>query len=115
MPSPRSRGRHYKIYPARASREFPAPLFPDSDNLASVRLRRFFTAIRYYWITTKGYRLRPWASPYIRWRMETFYGAEAENLTRAKFLHILWRDRQRMRRFLAWITERHRAQHTPGV
>ena len=31
-------------------------------------------AIHYYWITTKGYRLHPWDSPYVQWRMETFLG-----------------------------------------
>jgi hypothetical protein len=80
-----------------------------------VRLRRFFTAIRYYWVTAKGYRLRPWASPYIRWRMETFYGAEAAELDAAKFFRILWRDRARMRQFIAWVGERRRAQRRSGV
>lgn len=80
-----------------------------------VRLRRFFTTIRYYWITAKGYRLRPWASPYLRWRMETFYGAEAAGLDASKFLRILWRDRQRMRRFITWVGERRRAQRHRGV
>ena len=37
-------------------------------------------ALRYYWITAKGYRLRPWKSPYIQWRLETFYGKEAADL-----------------------------------
>jgi hypothetical protein len=80
-----------------------------------VRLRRLFTTIRYYWITAKGYRLRPWASPYIRWRMETFYGVEAAGLDAAKFLKILWRDRARMRRFITWVGERRRAQRRHGV
>ena len=80
-----------------------------------VRLRRIFTAIRYYWITAKGYRLRPWASPYIRWRMETFYGAEAAELDRRKFWRILWRDRARMQRFIAWIAERRRSVRSRGV
>jgi hypothetical protein len=83
--------------------------------LLPVRLRRFFTAVRYYWITTKGYRLRPWASPYIRWRMETFYGAQAEGLDARKFCRILWRDRARMRRFIAWVSERRREQRARGV
>jgi hypothetical protein len=80
-----------------------------------VRLRRFFTAIRYYWITTKGYRLQPWASPYIRWRMETFYGPEAAELDARKFFHMLWRDRARMRRFITWVGERRREQRHRGV
>ena len=83
--------------------------------LVPVRLRRLFTTIRYYWTTAKGYRLRPWASPYIRWRMETFYGAEAAGLDAAKFLKILWRDRIRMRRFMTWVGERRLSQRRHGV
>ena len=37
-------------------------------------------ALRYYWIVAKGYRLHPWASPYIQWRMETVFGKEATGL-----------------------------------
>jgi hypothetical protein len=68
-----------------------------------------FSALRQYWIAAKGYRLRPWASPYIQWRFETFYGAEAANLTAAKLFQILWRDRARMERHLEWVAEMKRA------
>jgi hypothetical protein len=63
------------------------------------------TAMRYYWATTKGYRLRPWASPYIQWRLETFYGSQAANLNGRQFLGLMWRERARMRRFLKWVEE----------
>lgn len=69
------------------------------------------TALRYYWITTKGYRWRPWRSPYIRWRLETFFGASAaEGVTAGGFLALLWRERARLRRFLRWVAERQAAQ-----
>lgn len=64
-------------------------------------------ALRYYWMIAKGYRLRPWASPYIRWRMETFFGAAAHPLTPARFARLMWRERRRMREFLLW-TESYR-------
>jgi len=67
-------------------------------------------ALHYYWIISKGYRLRPWASPYIRWRMETFFGADAADLDARKFFGLLWRERARMERFLAWVAERRREQ-----
>ena len=67
-------------------------------------------ALRYYWIISKGYRLRPWASPYIQWRLETYLGKEAANLDRAKFLSLLWRERWRMKTFLDWVADRRRAQ-----
>jgi len=66
-------------------------------------------AIRYYWIIAKGYRLRPWASPYIKWRLETFFGKDAANLDARGFVSLLWRERGRMSRFLAWVAVRNKA------
>lgn len=63
-------------------------------------------ALRYYWIVAKGYRLAPWRSPYVRWRMETFFGEEAANLTARKFFRLMWRERARMERFLEWVAFR---------
>ena len=65
-------------------------------------------ALRYYWIISKGHRLRPWTSPYIQWRMETFFGAEAADLTAGKFLRLMWRERERLERFLTWVSEQRR-------
>ena len=71
---------------------------------------RMFNALRYYWIISKGYRFRPWASPYIQWRLETFFGSEAADLTAAKFFSLMWRERARLERFLEWVAERRKAQ-----
>jgi hypothetical protein len=65
-----------------------------------------FNALRYYWIISKGYRLRPWKSPYIQWRLETFFGADAAHLSASEFFRLMWRERARMKRFLAWVQER---------
>jgi hypothetical protein len=67
-------------------------------------------ALRYYWVIAKGYRLRPWASPYIQWRLETFFGKDAADLDISRFLQLIWRERERMERFLEWVRERRRAQ-----
>ncbi|HLJ41469.1 MAG TPA: hypothetical protein VKT50_08260 [Candidatus Acidoferrales bacterium] len=67
-------------------------------------------ALRYYWMVAKGYRLRPWRSPYLQWRMEAFFGAEADNLDARKFLRLVWRERARMKSFAAWAAELRRAQ-----
>lgn len=69
-----------------------------------------FNALRYYWITTKGYRLCPWKSPYIQWRLETFFGKQAADLDARKFFTLMWRERARMERFLDWVDDRHCAQ-----
>jgi hypothetical protein len=70
-----------------------------------------FNALRYYWIISKGYRLRPWKSPYIQWRLETFFGQEAAELDARKFFRLMWRERVRMERFLDWVNERRHATH----
>jgi hypothetical protein len=67
-------------------------------------------ALRYYWIVTKGYRLAPWESPYIRWRMETFFGPEAADLGAGKFFRLIWRERARTKRFLRWVAQRRAAR-----
>ncbi|MGA9568774.1 MAG: hypothetical protein WBS17_01710 [Candidatus Acidiferrales bacterium] len=67
-------------------------------------------ALRYYWITARGYRLRPWASPYLQWRLETFFGKDASDLDASKFFGLMWRERARMERFLEWVGDRRREQ-----
>src|SRR6202163_2937053 len=69
-----------------------------------------FAALRYYWITAKGYRLRPWASPYLRWRLETFLGGDMHSLGPVEFFAITWRERAHFSDFLAWTAERRKAQ-----
>ena len=71
------------------------------------------SALRYYWITARGYRLRPWASPYLRWRLETFFGPSAANLGARDFIRLLWHERARLGRFLAWVDEMRRLSHHP--
>ena len=61
-------------------------------------------ALRYYWIISKGYHLRPWASPYIQWRLETFFSKDAANLDAGKFFALMWGERARMERFLEWVS-----------
>jgi len=64
-----------------------------------------FSAFRYYWVAARGYRLRPWASPYIRWRMETFFGGDMHSLGAAEFFRLIWRERERLERFMTWADE----------
>ena len=69
-----------------------------------------WSALRYYWIAAKGYRLRPWRSPYLQWRMETFFGKEAQGNDAGTFFRLLWRERARLIRFLRWSEERRAEQ-----
>jgi hypothetical protein len=70
-----------------------------------------WNTIRYYWSVARGYRLKPWKSPYMRWRFETFLGKEADNLTARKFFHLSWKYRKNLAAFVDWATERRRFQH----
>jgi hypothetical protein len=62
-------------------------------------------ALRYYWTASKGFRLQPWNSPYVRWRMETFFGPEADRLTARLLVRLLWRERRRLQEFMRWTSE----------
>ncbi len=62
-------------------------------------------ALGFLWTASRGYRLRPWRSPYLRWRLETFSGIPAETITRSIFCKYLWRERKSIWRFLKWGAE----------
>jgi hypothetical protein len=50
----------------------------------------------------RGYRLTPWRSPYLKWRIETFEGLHAESIGFGEFFSFTWRHRKSLARFLAW-------------
>jgi hypothetical protein len=54
------------------------------------------------WRLSKGYRLRPWRSPYLRWRIETYLGIHADRITAGDFFKIAWRERHGFLRYLRW-------------
>jgi hypothetical protein len=58
--------------------------------------------LRFLWKASKGYRLRPWASPYLKWRIETYWGWHAEDIDARKFWTFLWEHKTEMFRFLRW-------------
>lgn len=58
--------------------------------------------LTYLWRASKGYRLRPWASPYIRWRIETYWGIHAETIGFREFVSFGWTHRRELWRFLRW-------------
>ena len=59
----------------------------------------------FLWRATRGYRLFPWRSPYLRWRLETYTGKPAETVTGGDFLRLALRDWRQMLRFLRWTSE----------
>jgi hypothetical protein len=61
--------------------------------------------LRFLWNATRGSRLRPWRSPYLRWRLETYSGKAAETLTARDFLLFGWSEKGQFLRFLRWTGE----------
>ena len=58
--------------------------------------------IRFLWRASKGHRLTPWRSPYLCWRIETYWGLHADRIARADFLRFMWQRRADLLRFLRW-------------
>ena len=54
------------------------------------------------WRLSKGYRLAPWRSPYLRWRIETYSGLQADRISPGAFWRFTWRNRHELIRFLRW-------------
>ena len=79
--------------------------------LGNAQGREMLKTVMYYWNAARGYRWKPWKSPYMRWRFETFLGEEAAELTARKFFRLAWKYREYMERFVDWASERRRIQH----
>ena len=60
--------------------------------------------LRLLWRMTRGYRLRPWQSPYLRWRIETYQGWHADEITFGKFWSFAWQNRRELVRYLRWAS-----------
>jgi hypothetical protein len=58
--------------------------------------------VRFIWNATRGHRLAPWRSEYLRWRIETFSGKRAETLRTRDVLAFLWNSRWELLSFLVW-------------
>ena len=58
--------------------------------------------LRVVWRLTRGYRLRPWQSPYLRWRIETYGGMHADRITFREFFRFAWLQRRDLLRYLRW-------------
>lgn len=64
--------------------------------------------LRFLWNATRGHRLTPWQSKYMRWRVETYSGQWADKLTDDKVLSFLWTSRWEFFSYLAWINRLYR-------
>jgi hypothetical protein len=58
--------------------------------------------LRFLWNATRGHRLAPWRSPYLRWRLETYTGLKMEKIGLQQVCTIFLHERRQMWRFLQW-------------
>jgi hypothetical protein len=65
---------------------------------------------RLLWGLTRGYRLRPWRSPYLRWRIETYSGIPAGSITFRQFWSFVRTERRNLLRYLRWACANARGQ-----
>ncbi len=61
-----------------------------------------FAPLRFLWNATRGSRLTPWRSEYLRWRMETYSGQWADRMKAADVLKFVWASRWELLGFLFW-------------
>jgi hypothetical protein len=54
-------------------------------------------AARRYWLT-------PWRSPYLKWRIETYWGTHAEQIGFREFWAFVWQRKWDLIRFLRWAS-----------
>lgn len=69
--------------------------------------------LRFLWVAARGYRLRPWRSPYLRWRIETYSGMKAGEIGFTEFWRFTWKERRRLARFLRWAADMDRLRRSP--
>jgi len=59
--------------------------------------------LQFLWIASRGYRVCPWRSPYLRWRIETYSGIPADSITAGGFFRFLWSERKALWKYLLWV------------
>jgi hypothetical protein len=64
-------------------------------------------SVLFLWRATRGSRLRPWRSPYLRWRFETYTGKRAETVTAKDFVGLATKEWRQILHFLRWTGEMH--------
>jgi hypothetical protein len=74
------------------------------------------STLRFLWHATRGHRLRPWRSEYLRWRLETFTGKHAGQVGARDFWKLLCSERRQVMRYVGWLAEmRNYAASNPAV
>ncbi len=64
-----------------------------------------FGAIRFVWNATRGHRLMPWRSEYLKWSIETYSGKRASTIDRAAFWQFVLNQKRLLLHFLGWTSQ----------
>ncbi len=56
--------------------------------LADILITSMYYILRFLWNATRGHRLTPWRSPYLRWRIETYTGIKMQSIGFLEFLDL---------------------------
>ena len=78
------------------------------NRVADILITPMHYILRLLWNATRGHRLAPWRSPYLRWRIETYTGIKMQSIGFLEFLGFTWRERVELFRFLKWTGEMER-------
>jgi len=61
-----------------------------------------FAPLKFLWNSTRGNRLTPWRSEYLKWRIETYSGKKADTLSARDIFGFVWESRGELLDFLLW-------------
>jgi hypothetical protein len=68
-------------------------------------MRKVFAPFHFIRHAMRSHWLRPWRSPYLRWRMETYSGIPAETIDARIFWKFMSTEKGRLLHFLRWTSE----------
>ena len=71
--------------------------------------------LRVLWLLSRGYRLRPWRSPYLKWRIETYSGLRAGQIGAADLFRFSWANRREMLQYLRWAGRMDKSATVPRL
>jgi hypothetical protein len=71
-------------------------------------MKHLLAPIRLFRHALHGHWMKPWRSPYLRWRIETYTGIPAETVDAKAFWKFLAQEPGNLLRFLRWTAEMER-------
>lgn len=61
--------------------------------------------LKFFWNASRGHRLLPWRSAYLKWRLETYSGQKAETVRARDFWNLFWSEKKQLFSFIRWTRE----------